>query len=129
MQGFIEYIRQSTELIIALGAFIVAAIAVYRQVKAALQEKARVKLAGEAIAAIAKVERNPMAYNHTLVNQIENTHAELQSIDGKTLLVVNGLKERSPETVRAAGLETPGKLLAFVEQVYEQSGPLISGQR
>ena len=129
MQAIIEYVRQSTELIIAIGALIVAAIAVYRRIEAALAEKYKDLLRSDIITLIANVERNPLSFNHTLVNKVDISREEMQGTDGKTLLAIRALQERSAEYIKCAGLANADKLYTFVVHVYNQVYPFIGGAR
>lgn len=129
MQTIIEYVRQRTELIVAIGALIVAAISVYHQIKAALREFYRNELRSEAIRQYADIERNPLSFNHSLVNRLDVSRQELESTSGTVLLAAQALRERAGDIVQKAGYKNSVELENFASHLYLQLEPLMAGQR
>lgn len=125
MDAILNYINQSKEIIVAIGALIVTAIAIYKQVRAELAAKDQFNKAVAPLVAAAEVK--PMVLAQSLVNKPEMLSSlDMNSNAGKKNIVVQAMMEREPKLLKKLKLKDAIQVGAAVSNFYQTIGkPII----
>ena len=125
MDAILNYINQSKEIIVAIGALIVTAIAIYKQVRAELAAKDQFNKAVAPLVAAAEVK--PMVLAQSLVNKPEMLSSlDMDSNAGKKNIVVQAMMEREPKLLKKLKLKDAIQVGAAVSNFYQTIGkPII----
>ena len=125
MDAILNYINQSKEIIVAIGALIVTAIAIYKQVRAELAAKDQFNKAVAPLVAAAEVK--PMVLAQSLVNKPEMLSSlDMNSNVGKKNIVVQAMMEREPKLLKKLKLKDAIQVGAAVSNFYQTIGkPII----
>lgn len=125
MDAILNYINQSKEIIVAIGALIVTAIAIYKQVRAELAAKDQFNKAVAPLVAAAEVK--PMVLAQSLVNKPEMLSSlDMDSNVGKKNIVVQAMMEREPKLLKKLKLKDAVQVGAAVSTFYQTIGkPII----
>ena len=125
MDAILNYINQSKEIIVAIGALIVTAIAIYKQVRAELAAKDQFNKAVAPLVAAAEVK--PMVLAQSLVNKPEMLSSlDMDSNVGKKNIVVQAMMEREPKLLKKLKLKDAIQVGAAVSNFYQTIGkPII----
>lgn len=126
MDNLIQLIKDSTEVLYALGAFIIAAIAIYREIRAKLREKAKDALDTKIIEIAAEAMAHPQQLYHTLVNKPEIDNHRTIDDNATTMIMAIATFERNPEIVAKAGIKDIDALYDTVMQVRNKIAPLTT---
>jgi len=134
MQNIINYIAQSQELIAAIVALALAAIAGYKAIMDAIKNAAKEKLIEAVQPLIAQAETEPLKLLNSLVNKPEILNADEPaavsptSNAGKRNIVAQALVEREPKLLKKMKLKDIIEVGGFVNTIYQTiAKPLIKG--
>lgn len=141
MQTIIDYLSQIQNLIAVLAAIILAAIAYYWQIKAALG-KAKTELANIAMPMIGKAEDSPAELLRTIVDKPANLNQSITAVtplfinsnEGKNLIVSSAAFEKAktekPKLLKKLGISSISDMIPFISNVYQFAAkPIIKAMK
>lgn len=134
IQNIINYINQSQELITAIIALAIAAIAGYKAIMDAIKNAAKDRLVEAVSPLIAQAETEPLKLLNSLVNKPEILQSDgLTALDprsnvGKCNIVAQALVEREPKLLKKMKLKDIIEVGGFVSTIYQTiAKPMIKG--
>jgi hypothetical protein len=134
IQNIINYINQSQELITAIIALAIAAIAGYKAIMDAIKNAAKDRLVEAVSPLIAQAETEPLKLLNSLVNKPEILQSDgLTALDprsnvGKRNIVAQALVEREPKLLKKMKLKDIIEVGGFVSTIYQTiAKPMING--
>lgn len=134
IQNIINYINQSQELITAIIALAIAAIAGYKAIMDAIKNAAKDRLVEAVSPLIAQAETEPLKLLNSLVNKPEILQSDgLTALDprsnvGKRDIVAQALLEREPKLLKKMKLKDIIEVGGFVSTIYQTiAKPMIKG--
>lgn len=134
IQNIINYINQSQELITAIIALAIAAIAGYKAIMDAIKNAAKDRLVEAVSPLIAQAETEPLKLLNSLVNKPEIlqsdgfTALDPRSNVGKRNIVAQALVEREPKLLKKMKLKDIIEVGGFVSTIYQTiAKPMIKG--
>ena len=127
MDAILNYINQSKEIIVAIGALIVTAIAIYKQVRAELETIANKQFNNAVAPLVAAAEVKPMVLAQSLVNKPDMLSSlDMNSNTGKKNIVAQAMMEREPKLLKKLKLKDAIQVGAAVSNFYQTIGkPII----
>jgi len=122
MDQIISNLGKVELLIVTIVSLLLAAIAAYKQIKAAWKEAARKELRDATTPLIAKAETSPLELLNSLVNKPD---VNPLSNEGRRTIVTQALKERKPGLLKKLKLKDAVDIGQFISGVYGTIKPMI----
>ena len=124
MDWLLSNIGKAEALVVAITALILAAIAAYKQIKAAWEQRNAQALQDAVIPLITQAETKPLDLLNSLVDK---PNVNILTNEGKQNVVIQALKEREPKLLKKLKLKDAIQIGGFISGVYQTIKPVIKG--